>query len=206
MTDITLYHCPRTRGFHALWMLEETGIPFGVKLVNIRDESQGEAYADINPMRKVPALDVDGHLVTESTAICAWLADACPEAGLAPALDDIARADYLRWLFFCAACIEPAFIDKAFSRDTPASTAGWGNVERVLDTLTQGLSGREYLVNDRFSAADLIIGSTLNFLMNFKMLERREPFASYVDRLTAREAFQRATAKDAAWALELYGE
>lgn len=206
MSQVTLYHCPRTRGFHALWMLEEVGIPYEVKIVNIRDEAQSEAYGAINPMRKVPALDVDGHLVTESTAICAWLADACPQAGLAPALGDIARADYLRWLFFCAACIEPAFIDKAFNRETPAATAGWGNVERVLDTLTQGLSGHNYLVNDRFGAADLIIGSTLNFLMTFKMLERREPFASYVDRLTAREAFQRATAKDAAWALELYGE
>ncbi|WP_339746492.1 glutathione S-transferase family protein [uncultured Maricaulis sp.] len=206
MSNITLYHCPRTRGFHALWMLEEIGNSFEVKLVNIRDEIEGEAYAGVNPMRKVPALDVDGHLVTESTAICAWLADACPGAALAPAINDIARADYLRWLFFCAACIEPAFIDKAFNRETPAATVGWGSVDRVLETLTQGLAGKQYLVNDRFSAADLMIGSTLNFLMNFKMLERREPFVSYVDRLTAREAFKRATAKDAAWALELYGE
>ncbi len=187
-------------------MLEEIGNPYEVKLVNIRDETASEAYAGVNPMRKVPALDVDGHLVSESTAICAWLADACPDAGLAPAIDDIARADYLRWLFFCAACIEPAFIDKAFNRETPAATVGWGSVDRVLETLTQGLAGKQYLVNDRFSAADLMIGSTLNFLMNFEMLERREPFLSYVERLIARPAFQRATAKDAAWALELYGE
>tara|TARA_R110002096_G_scaffold79621_16_gene187193 strand:+ start:4154 stop:4774 length:621 start_codon:yes stop_codon:yes gene_type:complete len=206
MTDMTLYHCPRTRGFHALWMLEETGIPYEVKIVNIRDESEGEAYRAVNPMRKVPALDADGVLVTESAAICAWLADRYLDAGLAPAVTDPDRAAYLRWLFFCAACIEPAFMDQAFGRDTPHNTAGWGNVASVLATLERGLDGHDYLVGDRFSAADLMIGSTLNFLMNFKMLERREPFASYVDRLTAREAFQRATAKDAAWALELYGE
>lgn len=206
MSEITLYHCPRTRGFHALWMLEETGIPYAVKLVDIRDEIQSEAYRGVNPMRKVPALDVDGVLVTESAAICAWLADRYPEADLAPALADPTRAAYLRWLFFCAACIEPAFMDKAFGRDTPHSTAGWGNVTSVLATLERGLEGHDYLVGDRFSAADLMIGSTLNFLMTFNMLERREPFAPYVDRLTAREAFQRATAKDAAWAVELYGE
>jgi glutathione S-transferase len=206
MSKITLFHCPRTRGFHALWMLEEIGIPYQVKLVNVRDEIQSEAYSGVNPMRKVPALGVDGRLVTESTAICAWLADAYPDAGLAPPLDDVTRADYLRWLFFCAACIEPAFIDKAFGRETPAATVGWGNVERVLETLTQGLAGHEYLVGDRFSAADLMIGSTLNFLMNFNMLERREPFASYVTRLTDRDADKRAIAKDDAWAKEMFGE
>lgn len=114
--DLTLFHCPRTRGFHALWMLEEICAPYEVRLVDIRDEIQNEAYAAINPMRKVPALDTGGTLITESPAIITWLADAYPDAGLAPALDAPERGTYLRWMFFCAACIEPAFIDKAFGR------------------------------------------------------------------------------------------
>jgi glutathione S-transferase len=206
VTDLTLYHCPKTRGFHALWMLEEIGEPYEVKLVNIRDEIQSEAYEGINPMRKVPALDVDHKLITESTAIAAWLADAYPGVGLAPAISDPERGDYLRWLFFCAACIEPAFIDKGFGRETPHATCGWGSVDSVLRTLETGLEGREYLVGERFSAADLMVGSTLNFLMTFKLLDQVEPFVSYVDRLTARDAFKRATEKDAAWALKLDGE
>jgi glutathione S-transferase len=206
MTKLTLYHCPRTRGFHALWMLEEIGQPYEVKRIDVRDENQSNAYEAVNPMRKVPALDADGVLITESTAIAAWLADAYPEAGLAPAISDRARADYLRWLFFCAACIEPAFIDQAFGRETPHATCGWGSVDSVLRTLSAGLEGREYLAGNQFSAADLMVGSTLNFLMNFKMLERTEPFASYVDRLTARDAFKRATEKETAWATELDGD
>lgn len=200
MARLTLYHCPRTRGFHALWALEETGIEYDVQLVNIRDEIQSEAYQGVNPMRKVPAIAADGSLITESAAIAAWLAETCPEAALAPEVGSPARGDYLRWLFFCGACIEPAFIDKAFSRETPHATCGWGSVDSVVRTLEDGLDGREYLAGDRFSMADLMIGSTLNFMMNFNLLERREPFASYVDRLTARPAFKRATDKDQAWA------
>lgn len=206
MSQLTLFHCPRTRGFHALWALEESGADYEVKLVNIRDEIQSEAYQAINPMRKVPALDIGGTLITEAPAIATWLGDAFPEAGLAPAVGDKARGEYLRWLFFGAACIEPAFIDKAFNRETPRATCGWGDLASVLETLETGLEGRDYLVGDHFTMADQMIGSTLNFLMNFKLLDRVEPFAAYVDRLTSREAFARATEKDAAWAAELYGD
>lgn len=204
--DLTLFHCPRTRSFHALWMLEEIGAPFEVKIVDIRDEIQNEAYKAINPMRKVPALDAGGTLITESPAIIAWLAYAFPDAGLAPAIDDPQRGAYLRWLFFCAACIEPAFFDKAFGRETPHSTAGWGHVDSVLETLERGLEGQDYLLGDRISAADIMVGSTLNFLMTFKLLDRQAPFDAYVDRLTARDAFKRATERDQAFAVELYGE
>jgi len=206
MTDLTLFHCPRTRSFHALWMLEEIGEPYDIKIVNIRDETENEAYEAINPMRKVPALEVDGSLITESPAICAWLADAYPQAGLAPAIKDKDRGEYLRWMFFCAACIEPSFIDKQFDRNTPHNMAGWGNVDSVLRTLERGLEGQDYLVGNTFSAADVMVGSTLNFLISFNMLEKKEPFASYVDRLTARDAFKRATQKDQDMAIELYGE
>lgn len=206
MADLTLYHCPRTRAFHALWALEETGVDYDVKLVNVRDEIQSEAYQGINPMRKVPAIAAGETLITESPAIAAWLAETYPDAGLAPPLGTPERGDYLRWLFFCGACIEPAFIDKAFSRETPRATCGWGSAESVIETLEEGLKNRNYLAGDRFSMADLMIGSTLNFMMNFNLLERREPFTTYVGGLVERPAFVRATEKDQAWAAEVFGE
>ncbi len=196
MTALTLYFCPRTRGFHALWMLEEIGEPYELRLVNIRDDIQSEAYGAVNPMRKVPALDVDGELITESPAICAWLADRYSEKGLAPAIDAPGRGSYLRWLFFAGSVIEPAFIDKAMSRETPRQMAGWGDLASVKASLAQALDGREYLVGDHFTAADLMIGSTLNFMMNFNLLERVDPFAPYVGRLVERPAFKRAIARE----------
>ncbi|MFT6462585.1 MAG: glutathione S-transferase [Maricaulis maris] len=200
MTNLTLYHCPKTRGFHALWMLEEIGEPFEVRIVNIRDDIQSEAYGAVNPMRKVPALDVGGELITESPAICAWLADRYPEKGLAPAIDATGRGNYLRWLFFAGSVIEPAFIDKAMSRETPRQMAGWGDLASVKATLADALDGRDFLVGDKFTAADLMIGSTLNFMMNFNLLERVEPFAGYVGQLVERPAYKRAMAREAAFA------
>ena len=202
MTDLTLYFCPRTRSFHALWMLEEIGEPYDLRVVNIRDDIQSEAYGAVNPMRKVPALEVEGELITESPAICAWLADRFPGKGLAPAVDAPGRGSYLRWLFFAGSAMEPAFIDKAMSRETPRQMAGWGDLASVKATLAQALDGKDYLVGDRFTAADLMVGSTLNFMMNFKLLERTEPFAAYVDRLVSRPAFKRAMEREA----ELAGE
>ena len=200
MANLTLYHCPHTRGFHALWMLEEVGEPYDLRLVNIRDDIQSEAYGAVNPMRKVPALEYEGELITESPAICAWLADRYPTKGLAPATDAVGRGSYLRWLFFAGSAIEPAFIDKAMSRETPRQMAGWGDLASVKATLVRGLEGREYLVGDHFTAADLMVGSTLNFMMNFNLLERTEPFASYVARLTERPTYKRAFEREAALA------
>ncbi|WP_297733375.1 glutathione S-transferase family protein [uncultured Maricaulis sp.] len=196
MTALTLYFCPRTRGFHALWMLEEIGEPYDLRLVNIRDDIQSEAYAAVNPMRKVPALDVGGELITESPAICTWLADRFADKGLAPAVDAPGRGSYLRWLFFAGSVIEPAFIDKAMSRETPRQMAGWGDLAAVKASLIEALDGKEYLVGDRFTAADLMVGSTLNFMMNFNLLERVDPFAAYVGRLVERPAYKRAMARE----------
>ncbi|WP_075189461.1 glutathione S-transferase family protein [Maricaulis sp. W15] len=200
MPKMTLYHCPRTRGFHALWMLEEIGEPFDLRIVNVRDDIQSEAYGAVNPMRKVPALEVEGELITESAAICTWLADRFADKGFAPAIDAPGRGSYLRWLFFAGSVIEPAFMDKAMSRDTPRQTAGWGDLASVKATLARGLDGRDYLVGDHFTAADLMIGSTLNFMMMFNLLERIEPFSGYVARLTERPAYKRAFEREAALA------
>ncbi len=192
MSVFSLYYCPQTRCRTALWMLEEVGADYNIIPVNIRDEIQSEAFAMTSPMRKVPALKAGDELVTETAAICLYLAEAFPQAGLAPGPGEAGRATLLRWMFFGSAVMEPAAFDKATGREAPAGAIGWGNWDRVLNTLKTTLQSREYLVNNRFSAADVALGATMGFLMNFNMMEKDPLFVSYVDRLTARPAYLKA--------------
>lgn len=196
MTELSLYYCPQTRCRTALWMLEETGADYKIVPVNVRDEIQNEAFGEINPMRKVPALQAGDELVTETAAICLYLADAFPDAGLAPKIGEPGRASLVRWMFFGSAVMEPAAFDKASGRDAPAGAIGWGNWERVITTLRTTLDGREYLVNNQFSAADVALGATMGFLMNFNMMEKDPLFVSYVERLTSRPAYIKANEID----------
>ncbi|MBO6796941.1 glutathione S-transferase family protein [Maricaulis sp.] len=200
MSEYKLYYCPQTRCRTALWMLEEVGAPYKLVPVNVRNEIESEAFAAVSPMRKVPALQIGDELITETAAICLYLADAHPDAGLTPAIGEAGRASLMRWMFFGSAVMEPASFDKATGRDAPAGAIGWGNWERVLETLRQGLERKSYLVNDRFSAADIALGSTMSFLMNFNMMEKDPLFVSYVERLTARPAFIKASEIDASHA------
>lgn len=197
---INLYFCPQTRCRTALWMLEEVRADYKIVPINVRNEIENEAFASVNPMRKVPALQIGDELVTETAAICLYLADAFPAAGLAPGIGDAGRASFLRWMFFGSAVMEPAAFDKAQGREAPAGAIGWGNWERVLTTLKTGLEGQDYLVNNRFSAADIALGATMGFLMNFNMMEKDPLFVSYVERLTARPAYIKANEIDAAHA------
>ena len=203
MADLTLFYCPRTRCRTALWMLEEAGADYELKMINVRDDIQNEAFAAINPMRKVPALLFGDELVTETAAICAFLADQYPGAGLAPKPGEAGRGSYMRWLFFGSAVIEPAMFDKASGRIAPAGSIGWGNAERVDEALRKGLEGREYLVNNTFSAADVALGATLGFLMNFNMMEKTDLLQAYVGRLMSRPAAKTAFARDEELAAEL---
>jgi glutathione S-transferase len=193
---LSLYYCPQTRCRTALWMLEEVGADYDLVDVNIRDDIAREAYAEVNPMRKVPALRVGNEVVTETAAVCAFLADAYPEAGLAPAIGAPGRASYLRWLFFGSAAIEPACFEHATGKTSPGASVGWGDWERVLATLHAGLDGQDYLVNNTFSAADVTIGATVGFLTQFKMMEPDPVFAAYLERIMSRPAYQRANAID----------
>lgn len=197
MSEYKLYYCPQTRCRTALWMLEEVGAPYKLVPVNVRDEIESEAFAAISPMRKVPALQAGDELITETAAICLYLADAHPDAGLAPAIGDAGRASLIRWMFFGSAVMEPASFDKASGREAPAGAIGWGNWDRVLNTLHKALDGPSYLVNDTFSAADVALGSTMGFLMNFNMMEKDPVFVSYVERLTSRPAYIKASEIDA---------
>lgn len=194
-----LYWCPQTRSFQALWLMEEAGRPYERELVDIRTGAQSRpAYRAINPMGKVPAL-VDGEAtVAETGAICAYVGEAVPEAGLAPPVGDPRRGRYLQWLFFAGSCIEPAFMEKVGGWTVKPSTAGWGNYDRVVAVLEEALRPGGWILGERFSAADVVIGSGLHFgVRAFKLIEPRPVFDAYIDRAVERPAFRRAEAIEA---------
>lgn len=189
-----LYWAPRTRSLKAIWMLEETGLPYDLNRLDIQaGEQQSAIYRAINPMMKVPAI-VDGPTkVAECGAILAYLAEQAPKANLAPSVDHPRRGDYLRWLFFSAGCVEAAFVEKFTQIKLPTVSAGWGDYGRVIDVLEAGVKEGPWLLGDLFTAADVAIGSDLRFGMDiFKIIEPRPALRAYVDRCTARPAFLRA--------------
>lgn len=198
MSELTFYTNPQSRGQTVRWMLEEVGAPYETRYLDYGGSLKGEEYRAINPMQKVPAIVHDGKVVTEVAAICFYLADAFPEAGLAPPPAD--RADYYRWTFFVAGPIEAAFSNKAMGWEAPPerqSLFGYGTFDRAVDTLEQAVTQRDYIAGDRFSAADLVVGANINFMTMFKLLEPRPAFTDYVARITDREAYHRARKIDA---------
>jgi glutathione S-transferase len=189
-----LYWSPRSRSFTALWLMEETGQPYERVLTDITTGAQKTPeYLAINPMGKVPALKDGDATLAEAAAICAYVAERYPEAKLAPPLGDPRRAKYLQWLFFSPGCIEPALIQIFTKLEVPASTAAWGSATQVFDVLDAALASGPWMLGDTFSAADIVIGSGLNFAVRqFKMVPSRPTFDAYIARCVARPAFQRA--------------
>lgn len=190
-----LYYCPRTRAFRALWMLEEIGAPYELVVVDIRKGAQDTAaYRAINPMMKVPAL-VDGDAAMgETGAILIYLADRFPDAKLAPAVSDPRRGRYLQWIFFGTAVVEPAFAEKAGGWQTNAFSFAWGDFARVAQVLEDGLaSAAPWIVGTQFTAADVLIGTAVQWGLGTKLLAEKPVFRKYVERFAARPAFQRAT-------------
>ncbi|HEY4205003.1 MAG TPA: glutathione S-transferase family protein [Xanthobacteraceae bacterium] len=189
-----LYWSPRSRSFTALWLLEETGHPYERVLTDISTGAQKTPeFLAVNPMGKVPALGDGDVAIAESAAICAYVAERFPDAKLAPPLGDPRRAKYLQWLFFGPSCIEPALIQIFTKLEVPSSTAAWGSATQVFDVLDRALEKGPWILGDDFSAADLVIGSGLNFaIRQFKMVPSRPAFDRYIDRCVARPAFQRA--------------
>ncbi|MGY8667899.1 glutathione S-transferase family protein [Bradyrhizobium sp. UFLA05-109] len=191
---IKLYWSPRSRSFSALWLMEETGLPYERVLTDISTGAQkAPEYLKINPMGKVPAL-VDGDAALgEAAAICAYVADRYPETKLAPVPTDPRRARYLQWLFFGPACIEPGLIQIFTKLEVPTSTAAWGSATQVFDVLDAALAKGPWILGDEFTAADIVIGSGLNFAVRmFKLVPPRPSFDAYIARCVARPAFQRA--------------
>lgn len=196
MNDIIFYHNPRSRSAMVHWMLEEVGANYTIRHVDFeKGDNRTPEFLEINPMGKLPTIVVDGMPITETPAIIAWLADAYPEAKLAPPPGSLERGTWYRWLFFGGSCFEPALLDKMFDRPVPErpGALGWGSYEAVLSTLEKGLDPGPYLLGENFSAADVYIGSELNWAMIFRApdLESSPLFKRYVERLKARPAFQR---------------
>ena len=198
MSDIiTFYHNPRSRAQIVHWMLEETGAPYEIRPIDLQaGENRQPAFLAINPMGKLPTIVHRGVTVTEAAAICAYLADAFPAAGLAPATDDPRRGTWLRWLFFAAGCFEPALIDRMFQRPDPGNKGalGYGSYEDVLAALKTALTPGPWILGDAFSAADVYVGSEINWAMGFGApgLAGEPVFDAYVERLKQRPAFRRA--------------
>jgi glutathione S-transferase len=180
-------------------MLEEVGEPYDIHLLSMkRGENRQPDYLAINPMGKVPALRHGDVVITEASAICAYLADAFPRADLAPPIGDPRRGPYLKWLFFSPGCIEPAIMDRAFPRKeaAPVAALGYGEFETVLDVVAKAVSKDEHILGGQFTAADVVIGSALRWGMAFKLLPERPEFVAYVGRLAERPALKRSEAKD----------
>jgi glutathione S-transferase len=203
---IVLYYNPLSRARIAHWMLEELGVAYRLELVRLdKGEHKRPEFLALNPMGKLPTLVDHGVVVTEAAAICTYLADNYPRAQLAPALHDPARASYLRWLFFGAGCLEPAITDRMFARaqvERP-SALGYGSYEDVLNTLEKALTPGPYILGDRFSAADVYVGSQIAWGLMTKALEPRPVFIAYTGRLRERPAAKRAGEQDAAFAAQL---
>ena len=192
--EVVFYHNPMSRGRIVHWMLEESGAPYRIELINFeKGEHKKPAFLAINPMGKLPAIAHRGAVVTECGAICAYLADAFPAAKLAPAAGENARGTYLRWMFFGQGCVEPAIIDRMLSRPPVEKTSalGYGSYDDVMNTLEKALTPGPYLLGERFSAADIYVGAQLGFCAMVKCLDPRPIFQQYLARLAQRPAHQR---------------
>lgn len=196
---IKLYWYPKTRAMRALWMLEEAGVPFERVRIEIRDAQAtlNPEFRAASPQGKVPALADGAVLINDSGAICAYIADTYPQAGLAPRIGDPQRGAYLQWLMFTNSNIEPAMMEK-FSALTPNRAAhGWGDYASVIETLRNGLQTGPWILGARFCAADVMLGAAVYFLDMFKILGDEPVLTAYMERCMARPAAQRALAAQA---------
>jgi glutathione S-transferase len=193
--ELVFYTHPMSRGRIVRWMLEEVGQPYRTEVLDYGTTMKAPEYLAINPMGKVPAIRHGDQVVTEGAAICAYLADVFPQAGLAPAPTDRLRGTYYRWLFFAAGPAEAASTNKTLGvvpSEDRRRMVGYGTLEEVIDALERAVSGREYIVGDRFSAADVYVGSHIGYGLQFGTFERRPAFEQYAARIMSRPAAVRA--------------
>ena len=196
---ITLYHAPRSRSSRIIWLLEELGAEYEMELVDIvRGDGTGkpapDSYLTINPLRKVPAIKLFDEIVYDSGAICLFLTDSHPKKEIGPLPGSKARADYVRWLFFCAGTLEPAAAARfqGWDKDKPT---GFGKFEDIEAVISRQLEATPYLLGEQFSAADILYCSAVQFFKGTLFPDRKH-YDDYVARLTARPAYRRAQAKD----------
>jgi glutathione S-transferase len=198
MTKIALYYSPQTRATGTRVLLEELGAPYDLHVLNMKaGEQRQPAYLAINPLGKVPAIRHGEALVTEQVAIYIYLADLFPEAGLTPALDDVRRGPYLRWIAYYGASFEPALIDKFMNHPpAPVTQSPYSDYESMLGALEAQLSKGPYLLGDRITAADILWGVAFSWTMMFGLVPKNDVFVRYAERITSRPAFQRINAAD----------
>lgn len=195
--ELIFYTNPMSRGQIARWALEEAGAPYETVLLDYATTLKGAEYLAINPMGKVPAIVHDGHVVTECAAICLYLADVFPDADLAPRPSE--RADYYRWLCFAAGPVEQAVTDRAMGfapSEQQQRMAGYGSYDLAVDVLESAVSKHPYIAGDRFTAADILVGSQVAWGTQFGTLPKRAAFDDYLTRIVNRDAYVRAKAID----------
>ncbi|HEY1711210.1 MAG TPA: glutathione S-transferase family protein [Rhizomicrobium sp.] len=195
---ITLFHCPRSRSSNGVFLLEELGQPYEIKIVDVRaGAGQTPEYLAINPMGKVPAIKDGDDIVWETSAIALYLADKYPQAGLAPPAGDPRRAAFLRLLFFNSS-VDTVLVERMAKREPmPGNMAGYGDYDRVINTLRSALSAGPWLLGEQFTAADIALGGGIPWGLMNGTIPKEAPFTEYAARIQARPAYQRAQAKDA---------
>jgi glutathione S-transferase len=195
--ELVFYTNPMSRGRIVRWMLEETGVPYRTEILEYGPAMKSPAYLAINPLGKVPAIQHRDVVVTECAAICAYLADAFPQAGLAP--PPAQRGAYYRWLFFCAGPLEAALTDASLGVEVPQerrAMVGYGSKADAIDALEQAVSGDGYIAGDRFTAADVYCGAQIGWGLQFGTIESRPAFTAYWERASDRDAYRRAESID----------
>ncbi|WP_298886480.1 glutathione S-transferase family protein [uncultured Bradyrhizobium sp.] len=195
---ITLYYSPQSRAMGTRVLLEELGAPYDIHILNMKaGEQRQPAYLAINPLGKVPAIQHGGALVTEQVAICIYLSDLFPQAGLTPAPGDPLRGPYLRWIAYYGSSFEPALIDKFMKREPmPITQSPYADYDTMLGALEAQLSKGPYLLGERMTAADILWGVAFNWTMMFGIVPKKDVFVRYSERITSRQAYQRISAAD----------
>jgi glutathione S-transferase len=195
---ITLYHAPRSRSSRFIFLLEELGVPYEIAKVSIRrgDGSGALDRANPHPHGKVPAIRDGETLVYESIAVALYLTDKFPDAGLGPVVGDPQRGAYLTWLAYYAGVMEPAWTSASMKTDVPRGTAGWVKTEEVMNLVNTTLSKNPYILGEKFSAADILVGTTFKLFMGSPLLPKTDLLEAYVQRVVERPAYARAAAKD----------
>ncbi|MEZ2350646.1 glutathione S-transferase family protein [Caballeronia sp. RCC_10] len=192
-----LFYWPKTRAFRALWMLEEMRVPYELVRVNIRAGAQNDsAFCRVNPMAKLPALEDGAVRVAESGAVLLYLADRYPQSQLGVPLADPARGRFLQWMFFTGSCLEPAMAERMTGAQGNTVSFGWGDLARVEHAIESALEEGEWLLGEQFTAADLLLASTLQIGFLARIIEPQGVLFDYVERAIARDGYERAAKID----------
>ena len=195
---ITLYHAPRSRSSRFIFLLEELGAPYEIAKVNIRRGDGSGALDPTNPHPhgKVPVIRDGETIVHESAAIALYLTDKFPAAGIGPVVGDPKRGAYLTWLAYYAGVMEPSWTSAFLKTEVPRGTAGWVKTDEVMELVNSTLSKSPYILGEKFSAADILIGTTFKLFMGSPLLAKTDLLEAYVKRVVERPAYARAAAKD----------